>query len=373
MKRLVCIVWICCLAFSLARAENTPGLVIVNVGGEQDARLCELLWEFTEKHPAVRVVLRQVEEHETLLAMLEAGEADIVGLYRRQYLEAAEKGLLLPLDSASAPACLLADGTYLNFRPYLTYNGQLYGMPRQWLRSGFYLDEQLAEACHFVLPNAPYGWQDLLYAVRSADIEPEAGVCLTCDNPDCPYLLRQFLSRQYHEKGWVCFEDETLRDELAAYKSLYRMGLIAENLLAVDVELLLPRQNSMKHYRQIAAPCDGEIVSLYMISAAKNSRNRALAEEFLAMYAGAVNQNRAHLGDESAMLLANPSGYDTQTPCEYSEEMRIRAFDTMIAGENPGDFIMQCIKSGSMRAYLEDQITQDEMIAQLQAIMDAQM
>ena len=371
MKRIVCMLLIC-FTLGIARAEQNPVLVIANAGDRYDTRLLYLMQDFALLHPEVRIELREISDYDEVFRQLEAGELDIVGFYRRQYLEAAARGLLAPLDREAEPASLLADGTYLDFRPYLEYEGKLYGMPRQWLRSRFYLNEELAQECGFTLPNAPYGWEELLYAAQEADFSQAAGVYLVCDNPACPYLLHQFFSRQYHETGTVCFEDEELRRELAAYKELYRMGLIGERLKEPVSRQILRIRGSV-HGRYIFPPYDGEVVSFYTISLAQNSKNRALAEEFFCLYAGVENQSRVRLGAEGEMVLSDPSVYNVFNSSDYDEEMRIWAFDTMIEGENPGDFIMQCIDSGVMRAYLNDQISQDTLIIRLQEIMDAQL
>ena len=361
MKKWVLLIAVILLSFNskvcASKAEDV--FYIANVGGLYDVRMKKAIEELGEKWPQVLIRLEKSKADE---------DADIICLYYSDYLQAINEGSIQELDERFS--ALVSDEIYFDFAEYLEIDEKLYGLPISWRRTQFFINGELAEKCGFDIPNSPYGFEELLYKLE--ELKNTENVYLMRDCLKYPYLVNSYVCYQYYRNGKVDFQNDDFRRELTAFKELYNKGVIIDNLEKVDAEFLITTNG--QDAELILPPVWGEstyeLADVYVMCINSGSKNTLIAEDFFEIWMDPEIQNSLQEWDYDTNLLQRTDPGKTVMNGVAVDEYRAWAFDTMIPRNDLQGFVKKCVNDAMIYDYLNDNMSQDELIWLLQEAVD---
>ena len=310
------------LSFSLpisTAVSASRTLTILNYTDVLYPRFRYALAAFQAMHPDVEVSIREMHDTDDLLETL-AGTSgvDIVYLYRKQLMENAQAGALVPLDAVPKVMAALEANEWLPIAPLLSLDGQLYGVAHTAYASLRDYDASAAEVCGFVLPEYPYSWEDILSAALEVDWEGRDVPCLIQMNLANPSFLMDYLAWQYAQSGAVNLYAEELQEALRCFQTLVQLGLVVDSRSGAREPCVFGGQEGLSLIKNPvigACPCVTVSVSAFALS--KNAKNPDLAADFLSILASRECQTQSPAYMDS-MLLKDASGYPDD-PLELRE------------------------------------------------------
>lgn len=351
-------------------------LTIANYLSKDSIRAIHMQKWFDQEYPDVQLSYITVSRDKLATRMM-AGDTEIDMVWGESSLimKMVPSGAYLPLDGMEQLHRSMEESGFVEYQAALSHGGKLYGVPDMVSFFAIGLNEPLLKSLNLDWPQAPYSYEELAdWAVDALEGTPYFLI------PDDFSLnpAHLYLDACFQEAEEVNLNTQEFRKSMEAYRRLWQAGLICTG--GEDGEALATGER-LSHAAYTSMPTLQErSVSLAQIHAffvTANTKNKDMAEAYLAEWVSADCQNKASYGIPSNMLLEDASGYvrnklnDFEYPAA-AEDMRLKGYESIVLYRRNQDMttMMAIDEDGDMDAYLNGSIDIDEFIRKMQPKLD---
>lgn len=342
---------------------------------------------FEKKHPDV-MVRDVVMNYDTAYSMMAFGDdaADIFCVGTYPLTDYSRLGYLMPLNEEPSIMDELHKAEWVPLEEHFSAGGKLYGVPVYVSYRLFEVDPVLAKRTGFEMPKPPYSWRDLYEAALKAELGQPGKPALMHDLSVNPTVIDRYTMAKANREGRVNYDTPAFREDMEAYKQMVNEKMIVlSDLYGYTASSMIFNITQEISANAVLPPAvdgqDSVEVSCYGFGINPNSKNKALAIEFLTEYVKPEHQYKTKYGETNAMLLKGASLYDhtayggpkaqENSGSWDGEELWRYAMDKWIYTDI--NLLMGNIISGTdvVKRYVEGSITLDEFIGILQYKADA--
>ena len=363
-------------------ADKARTLTIANYDNSDEARKSYMARWFDARYPAAKLSHITVDSAR-LATMLMAGDSGIDIIYGNAGIigQYALSGAYHPLDDMPGLQAAVSASGLLDYRPAMSYDGKLYGVPDQVWFYAIELNEPLLEELSLEWPTAPYSWTELAeWAIPALSGTEYKLLSYMVVNP-----AQQYIDMALQENGNVDLDTQEFRATMAAYKRLVQSGLIRLDNNTREQGDALGALNSL--YMGAYAPIptiEGRCASpadVYGFYVSTGSDNIDLAEAYLTEFVSDECQHNCEYGYPYYMLLKETDGYSrvwrelgiergSFDYREATENMRVAGYDSIVLKGRDYRLHGALAYKTDLQAYLTDEIDIDEYIRRVQPKLD---
>lgn len=369
MKKSIFIV-LCCFIIATFTAHADSGIHISILGPSSTDDIRFLYLESLEAESGIAkyaISYHGVDISTDDMTLLMSGNYDIALVYQKVLQEGAKQGLVLSLTDISSASQI----DWIPLSSLLKSGGTQYGLPFCYLSNLLSLNNNVAQHANFHLPQAPYSWGDLVQACNASSISQSDDVCFMYANVQLPFFMMQYMSSQYASTEDLSFDTPTFRKAMIAYADMVRSGYIIDYEHEAHKTPIFTLTPYPVHY--VPFPDLGSescfVVDLYALCIPRNAKNTDGALAFLSDYASLDCQERIPLGSWSQMICQDPGIY-AQGMIDYfpfySESLRQEIISRGVPRFPNEEFIQYLNQTGIISSYIDQEITLDQLLIELQ-------